>query len=133
MLPLAATVGEPGRQTPATIIAVRRAADGFLVRLEGIASREEAARLTGQALRLPREALPPLGSDEFYVEDLLGCSVENAEGAVLGVVRGLFWNGAHDVMVISEGEGGERLLPVVPEFIVAVDHSKRRVVVNPHE
>jgi ribosomal 30S subunit maturation factor RimM len=52
---------------------------------------------------------------------------------VLGVVRSVFWNGAHDVMVIGDGEQGERLLPAVPEFIVAIDLPARRAVVNLHE
>jgi 16S rRNA processing protein RimM len=67
------------------------------------------------------------------VEDLVGCLVEDREGRSLGIVRGVFWNGSHDVMVIADGEMDERLLPAVPEFIVAIDHSTKRVVVDPHE
>lgn len=132
-LPLAVTVGEPGPQTPATVTAVRRIADGFLLRLEGVSTRRGAASLTGRTLWLPRAALPPLGAGEFYVEDLLGCSVEDGEGRRLGVVRDIFWNGAHDVMAIADEEQGERLLPVAPEFIVSVDPLAKHAVVNPHE
>lgn len=120
-------------ETPATVTAVRRIVDGFLLRLEGVSTRKGAASLTGRKLWLPRAALPPLGGGEFYVEDLFGCLVEDSEGRSLGVVRGVFWNGAHDVMVIDDGEQGERLLPAVPEFIVAIDRSTKRVVVDPHE
>jgi 16S rRNA processing protein RimM len=74
-----------------------------------------------------------LGAGEFYVEDLVGCLVEDSEGCSLGVVRKVFWNGGHDVMVIGSGETDERLLPAVPEFIVAIDRSTKRVVVDPHE
>lgn len=132
-LPLAVTLGEPGPEAPATITAVRRVADGFLLSLEGVGSRGGAAHLTGRELRLPRAVLPPLGADEFYVEDLLGCSAEDDEGRVLGVVCGTFWNGAHDIMVITNEDQCERLLPVVPEFIVTIDYARKRVVVKPHE
>jgi 16S rRNA processing protein RimM len=131
-LPLAVSVGAPGAETAATIVNLRPIADGYLIRLDGFSSREAVAQLTGQKLWLPRKTLPPLAADEFYVGDLLGCSVENGEGQVLGVVRAIFWNGAHDVMVMGEGED-ERLLPVVPEYIVTIDRLARRVVVNPHE
>jgi len=131
--PLAVTIGAPGPETPATITAVRQMADGFLLRLEGVSTRERAASLTGRQLWLSRTMLPPLGAGEFYVEDLLGCLVEDSGGRVLGVVRSVFWNGAHDVMVIGDGEQGERLLPAVPEFIVAIDLPARRAVVNLHE
>ena len=128
-LPLAVTIGD----SAATITAVRRTADGFLLKLDGVLTREKAASLTGQQLGLPKSTLPPLGAGEFYVEDLVGCRVEDSEGRVLGVVRSVFWNGAHDVMVIGDEERGERLLPAVPEFIVAVDRLTKCVVVDPHE
>jgi 16S rRNA processing protein RimM len=132
-LPLEATIGEPGAETPATVTAVRRVAGGFLLRLAGVSTREGAASLTGRKLWLPRATLPPLGAGEFYVEDLVGCLVEDREGRSLGVVRGVFWNGGHDVMVIGGGDEAERLLPAVPEYIVALDRSTKRVVVDPHE
>jgi len=80
-----------------------------------------------------RTTLPPLGAGEFYVEDLVGCLAEDREGRSFGVVRGVFWNGGHDVMVIADGDADERLLPAVPEFIVAIDRLAKRVVVDPHE
>jgi 16S rRNA processing protein RimM len=129
-LPLDVILGEPGEPTPSLVRAVRRVADGFLLKLDGIASREDAARLTGRELRISRAALPPLGDGEFYVEDLLGCIAEDVQGNVLGTVSGVFWNGAHAVMSLN---GGERLIPVVPEFIVAVDPSKRIATINLHE
>ncbi len=132
-LPLEATIGEPGSETPATVTAVRPIVDGFLLRLEGVSTREGAASLTGQKLWLPRTTLPPLGAGEFYVEDLVGCLAEDREGRSFGVVRGVFWNGGHDVMVIADGDADERLLPAVPEFIVAIDRLAKRVVVDPHE
>jgi 16S rRNA processing protein RimM len=132
-LPLAVTIGASLTDAPATIRAVRRTADGFLLKLEGVLTRKQAASLTGRELCLPRTTLPPLGPGEFYVKDLIGCRVEDGEGRVLGVVRSVFWNGAHDVMVIGDGERGERLLPAVPEFIVAIDPLGKRAVVNPHE
>jgi 16S rRNA processing protein RimM len=132
-LPLAAAIGDTASEAPAKITAVRRVADGFLLRLEGVLTREQATSLTGRDLCLAKSMLPPLSPGEFYVEDLVDCRVEDREGRVLGVVRSVFWNGAHDVMVIGSGEGGERLLPAVPEFVVAVDRSTKCVVVDPHE
>jgi 16S rRNA processing protein RimM len=132
-LPLAVTIGLPGPEAAATIAAIRSTGDAYLLRLEGIFSPEEAGLLTGRELRLPRGTLPPLGAGEFYVDDLVGCSVEDNEGKPLGLVHAIFWNGAHAVMVVREGGPDERLLPVVPEYIVTVDPLAKRVVVNPHE
>jgi 16S rRNA processing protein RimM len=132
-LPLEAVIGEPGSEISVTVTAVRPVVDGFLLRLGGVSTREGAASLTGRQLWLFRTTLPRLGADEFYVEDLIGCLVEDREGRSLGVVRDVFWNGGHDVMVVGVGEEAERLLPAVPEYIVAIDRSAKRVVVDPHE
>jgi ribosomal 30S subunit maturation factor RimM len=36
-------------------------------------------------------------------------------------------------MVVNDQALGERLLPVVPEFIVTVDHTRKLVVVKSYE
>jgi 16S rRNA processing protein RimM len=107
--------------------------DGFLVRFAGIGDRESAAALVGQEVHLPRQALASLGAAEFYVEDLVGCEAVDEAGRVLGQIRGTIWNGAQDIMVIVDQEGSERLLPVVPEYVLAFDGPSRRVVVDPHD
>lgn len=131
--PVAARLVLPGRWEDHQLVAVRPFGDDWLVRFEGIADRDAAARLVNAELHLPRAALDALGEDEFYVEDLVGCVVLDLQGRTRGVVKHAYWNGAHDVLTV-EGEGGaELLIPAVPEFIRAVDLDARRVIVDPHE
>jgi len=108
----------------------RRTPEGYLVRFEGIADRQSAAALVGQEVHLPREALPALGTAEFYVQDVVGCEAVDTAGCVLGQVRGTFWNGAQDVMVVVDPDGRERLIPVVPAYVLAFDSDQRRLVVT---
>jgi len=117
----------------------RRVAGGWLLRLEGVESRSEAEALTNAPVRVSRRVLPPLGPQEFYVEDLVGCRVETEEGKVLGTVDSIFWNGAQDVMTVGAADAlpgaagasdeGQLLIPVVPDFLRLVDAAARRVVV----
>jgi 16S rRNA processing protein RimM len=107
---------------------------GLLIALQGIDSREQAAALTHGRVRVARSTLAPPAPGEFYVADLLGCEVMAEDGARLGVVRETFWNGAHDVMVIDgsagpDGAAAEHLIPLVPEFVRAVDVVARAVEV----
>jgi 16S rRNA processing protein RimM len=132
--PLAALACQGEREHPLTITALRPVPDGALVRFEGIATREHASELTGQVLCLPRLALPPLGPGEFYVEDLIGCAVTDTLGCARGVVSGLFWNGAHNVMVVrADGQEEDLLVPVVGDFVRELDRSVGRVVVDFHD
>ena len=115
-----------------TLVAVRPANQSLLVRLEGIETREQAAALTNFEVWLPRSALPALESDEFYVEDLVGCVVVDVAGRVRGTIKSTFWNGAQDVLTL-EGPDGELLVPAVAEFIRSVDLEARQVIVDMHE
>jgi 16S rRNA processing protein RimM len=106
---------------------VRPVADGFLVRFEGVGDRDAAAKLTLAEVRVPRGELPALEPGEYYVEDLAGCSVEDENGRALGTVRETFWNGAHDVCTVIGPAGEERLIPLVPDFVIEVDTPGRKM------
>ena len=111
------------------VLSARAAGELFLVRLAGVESRDAAAALTHSQVRVRRDALPALGPGEFFVEDILGCEVRTEPGAVLGLVESVFWNGAQDVMVVTSGKT-EELIPLVPDFVRAVNVPAREVVVD---
>jgi 16S rRNA processing protein RimM len=121
-----------GRSARHTVTQVRPFGAGLLVMFAGVESREEAAALTHSEVRVERTALPAPATDEFFVADVVGCQVINHDGARLGVVDETFWNGAHDVMVVRDDAAGatERLIPLVPDFIRAVDAASRTVRVE---
>ena len=122
-----------GRSEARVIEHVRPVAGGLLVTLAGVTTREMAAQLTHSEVRVDRSALAPPAPGEYYVSDVPGCTVQDASGARLGVVRETFWNGAHDVMVVIDGAGGaaaERLIPLVPDYVRAVDGERRTVLVD---
>ena len=119
--------------TEANLVACRLVHVGFLVRFEGIATREAAAALAGQELHLPREAFGSLDDAEFYVEDIVGCEAFEPGGRRIGRVTGTFWNGAQDVMTIVGDDGSERLLPVVSDYLLQFERESRRLIVDLHE
>jgi 16S rRNA processing protein RimM len=119
-----------GRPVGYDVTALRPVAGGYLVRLAGVGDREAAAALTLAEVRVPRAVLPPLGPGEYYVEDVVGCAVDDETGRPLGVVRGTFWNGAHDVATVIADDGRERMIPLVPDFVLAVDAPGRRLHVR---
>ena len=78
---------------------------------------------------VPRTALPAAAQGTYYWADLVGREVVNAQGLLLGVVQGMFSNGAHDVMELS-GDKRERMLPFVPAVVRRVDLEGRRIEVD---
>ena len=97
----------------------------LLAKLTGIETREQAQKLKGRPVVIPR---PDPGEGRHYWGDLVGLEVVNAQGLVLGVVKGLFSNGAHDVMELSGDR--PRLLPWVPVVVKKVDLPERRIEVE---
>ena len=104
--------------------------DGYIIHLAGVDGRDAAATLTLGEVRVPRATLPPLAPGEYFVEDIVGCAVENHDGRPLGVVRGTLWNGAQDVATIDGPDGRERLIPLVPDFVLNVDAPARKMQVR---
>jgi 16S rRNA processing protein RimM len=101
----------------------------LLAKLAGIESREQALVLKGGRVALPRAALAEPEAGQYYWADLVGLEVVNSQGSVLGVVQGLFSNGAHDVMELA-GDKSTRLVPFVPAVVRKVDLEGRRIEVE---
>lgn len=94
---------------------------GFVVAaVQGIETPEEAQLLKGCQVTVDRACFPPPAAGEYYQVDLLGLTVRNLDGCVLGTVNEVFETGANDVLVVS-GER-ERLIPFVqPDTVRSVD------------
>jgi 16S rRNA processing protein RimM len=115
------------------VTASRQVPQGYLVYLAGISDRAAAAALGGQEVHVLRHCLAPPGAAEFYIEDIAGCEVADLAGRSCGRVRGTFWNGAQDVMVVVGEDGRESFYPVVADYVVAFDGARRRLIIDPHE
>jgi len=106
-------------------------ADTVVAKLSGYDVRETVARLKGLEVAVPREALPEAGADEVYWDDLVGLEVVNLQGESLGRVAGVFSNGAHEVLRVTDpGRRGERLLPYVQPVVREVNLTGARLTVD---
>jgi 16S rRNA processing protein RimM len=97
-------------------------------KLAGIETREQAQALKGQTVAVRRAALPEPEEGTYYLADLLGLEVINAQGEALGVVKQTYSNGAHDVIEVA-GEK-TRLIPWVPSVVREVDLGSKRIQVE---
>lgn len=120
--------GLRGAQRELRVVESRPHGRGFVVRLEGIADRNEATALGKPQLWVERAELPALRPGEHYREDLVGYEVVNLAGVPLGHVDGFLDLPANAVMVVA-GER-ERWLPVGPGQLLRVDAGRRRITVD---
>ncbi len=113
----------------------QEAAQGLIVKIKNVTTRDAADTLKGWRLAMPREGLPPAGEDEVYWADLTGLAVFTADGRDLGRVTALMEAGAGLLLVVADPEepGRERLLPFQETFIVRLDLAEGRLVYDPPE
>ena len=85
-------------------------------------------RYKGKDLLITREQALPLEEDEYYIVDLVGCTVITDEGETLGELTDVITTGANDVYVVETKEGKEVLLPYTKECILNIDIEKKEIL-----
>ncbi|KPP89674.1 MAG: 16S rRNA processing protein RimM [Rhodobacteraceae bacterium HLUCCA08] len=116
----------------ATIVLTGQAKGALVVRMDGVATKEQADALRGVGLYAPRDRLPQLGDDEFYHADLIGLEVVDTGGAVLGRIKAVQNNGADDLLEVhGPGLKTSALVPFTRAVVPTVDLSAGRVIVDP--
>ena len=90
-----------------------------IVRLAGFDGRDAAEALRGADLLVPRVAAPPLGEDEWWASDLVGCRVVDGERE-LGSVTRLVALPSCEALEVT-GAGAEFLVPLVRDAVRSVD------------
>lgn len=81
----------------------------------------------GAVLTVLRDDLAPLPADAYYVSDLIGLAVIDADGSRVGVVRDVLPGPANDALELDTG----LLLPLVEDCIREVDIARGHVLLNP--
>ena len=106
--------------------------DYAIIKFKGIDDRSEAETYRDLEIFTLREALPVLADGEYYIDDLIGCEVRDEQDEVLGQVVEILTPGAHEVLVIQQGEV-ETLIPLVDEWVNDIDLVQRQIRVNSPE
>ena len=130
--PLFRKDGAPGL----TVLTARAAKAGIIARTKEINTPEDADRLRGLELFVPREALPaPDDEDEFYLTDLVGLTAVDPAGAMLGKVLSVENYGAGDLIEVKPAGGGQTwLIEFTRENAPSVSIAEGRIVlVRPTE
>ena len=109
---------------------VREAKDHLVATFKGIATRNDAEKLNGIELYVPRAKLPPANDDEYYHADLIGLTAVNVADEPLGRVVAIHNFGAGDIIEIAPPKGATMLLPFTNAVVPTVDIAGGRVVIE---
>jgi 16S rRNA processing protein RimM len=118
------------KHIPITLRSARVHNEGMLLGFAGIDTPEEAGRHRNQVLYTSSKTLPELAEGEYFFHQLIGLNVVDEDGHILGVLNEILETGANDVYVVTEAEGGEILLPAIPDVILVVDLDAKTMKVH---
>jgi 16S rRNA processing protein RimM len=101
-----------------------------IIRLAGYEDRPAAEGLRGQALMVARTEAPELEEDEWWEEDLVGCTVRDGEREV-GEVRRLLGLPSVDVLEVArDGDRPDLLVPLVSDAVRSVDVERKLIDID---
>jgi 16S rRNA processing protein RimM len=101
----------------------------LILRLAGHENRAAAEALRGKDMLVARDEAPELGPDEWWAEDLVGCTVHDGEREV-GTVRRLVELPSCEMLEVERARGGELLVPMVSDAVREVDLDARAIDVD---
>jgi 16S rRNA processing protein RimM len=105
--------------------------NNLVAKVKGITDRNEAEKLRGTRLYIDRDLLPKPEEGEFYIEDLKGMKVIDANGKEIGVVADVRNYGAGDLLDIKPPVGDS--FYALFDHVTNVDMDERTVTINPPE
>ena len=114
------------------IVITGRHKDLLICRLDDITNRDQAEILKGEMIYVPHDRLPR-DDEAWYHAQILGITVENADGVAVGVATGFFDFGGGALIEVAREDGEKILLPFTAERRILIDlHNKIcRLTIDP--
>ncbi|MEO8480604.1 MAG: ribosome maturation factor RimM [Acidobacteriota bacterium] len=119
-----------GRVVPVTITASRPHDGRWVIGIEAIGTMNDAETWRGIELRIPADAMKPLGPGAYYTHDLVGCVVRTTGGQTVGTVGRVDLDVGIPMLVVTEGSE-EVLVPFTDAIIRTVTIGERTIEIEP--
>jgi 16S rRNA processing protein RimM len=109
---------------------VRFNKDIVILKFSEINDRNAAEEAKGKDIYIDEASLPKLPAGEYYIRDMIGLSVVDDTGNLLGCLSDVIQNSAQDLYEVERKDGKKILIPAVEEFILNVDIEKKQIDVK---
>ena len=111
-----------------SVLSVRAQGEFAYLGLKGIADRNAAEELRGKDVEVERSEMPDLPEGRYYIADLIGCTVVNERGDVLGTVEDVT-PAKTDIFTLKK-DTKTIMFPAADGVISEVDEKQKRIIVN---
>jgi 16S rRNA processing protein RimM len=111
------------------IESVRTHAGRALVKFAGIETPEDVQLLHNWTLEIPEDQARELEEDEYFLHDLPGLTLVDAEGRERGVVIDVYEGGGGILLNVKRSDGRTFELPFAADICTEIDLEAKRIVV----
>ena len=101
-----------------------------ILKLAGISDRDGAEAVRGKELFITESDLPELPEGQYYIRDLIGMTVKEENGEILGKVSDVLQNTAQDIFEVENADGRKILIPKVDQFVLEIDKAAGEIRVR---
>ncbi|MEI6043170.1 MAG: ribosome maturation factor RimM [Chloroflexota bacterium] len=101
-----------------------------ILRFEGITKTEQAEKLRGYTVAVPRSEVVELSEGEYYIFQIIGLEVYTVEGEYIGKVVNVEQMTSNDVYFVRGPKSSKDiLLPAIKDVIKQVDLEAKRITI----
>ncbi len=93
-------------------------------------NRDDAESLKDKKIFTSKDKFPKTKSNEYYVDDLIGCNIVHKDGNFIGKVISVHNFGAGDLLEIIFKEK-KIYIPLNDDNVISVDIENKNILVNP--
>ncbi|MDQ3283818.1 MAG: ribosome maturation factor RimM [Acidobacteriota bacterium] len=112
-----------------TVESVRIHAGRALMKFSGIDSPELVQTLHNWTVEIPETEARELEEDEYFLHDLVGLTVIDAEGRTHGIVSDAYEGGGGILLSVKRPDGKDFELPFAADLCTEIDLEGKRIVV----
>lgn len=116
---------------PYVVEKVRLLRKGILMKLKDVSSLDQAEKLRGFEIQIPRKECVELPKGSFYIFEAIGLNVYDTKGQRIGTVVDVYTLPANHVFVVQTATQKEVLIPAVRQIVKKRDLSKGEIIVEP--
>ena len=103
---------------------------GVVLHFAGTDSISAAENLIGMIVAIPRVQRAPLGEDEAYIGDLIGCTLLDVAGndpRIIGKIEDVDTTAGPAPLLVIHGKSGEVLVPFAKSYLRKLDLDSKRI------
>jgi 16S rRNA processing protein RimM len=114
------------------ITQVTQRGEDLYITLEGIDHRSAAEAVLGRFLFVEEHDRLQLPAGSFFIDDLIGFTIVNSTGQLVGTLVDMVKSPAHKIYVVQTAHR-QVMMPAVPAIVRTIDTERRVMTIDPPE